>query len=64
MRSRAQREQKIPYTLNILNFKKDFALEDELFNIIEINNNKVHSKTKQIPKVIRDLYDNEQINLI
>ena len=45
-------------------FKKDFILEDELFNIIKIHNNKVHSKTKQIPKEIKDLDDKEQFNLI
>ena len=39
-------------------------MEDELFNIIKIHNNKVHSKTKQIPKEIKDLDDKEQFNLI
>ena len=44
--------------------KNDFNIEDALFNIIKIHNNKQHSTTKRIPKEIRDLTDEEEINII
>ena len=37
-----------------LNKKEKFNIEDYLFNIIKIHNNKKHSTTKRIPKEIRD----------
>ena len=42
--------------------KSDFNIEDELFNIIKIHNNKIHSSTKRIPKEIRDIEDINEIN--
>ena len=37
-----------------LNKKEKFKIEDYLFNIIKIHNNKKYSTTKRIPKEIRD----------
>ena len=37
-----------------LNKKEKFNIEDSLFNIIKIHNNKQYSTTKRIPKEIRD----------
>ena len=42
--------------------KIDFNIEDELFNIIKIHNNKIHSSTKRSPKEIRDIDDINEIN--
>ena len=42
--------------------KNDFNIEDELFKIIKIHNNKIHSSTKRIPKDIRDIEDIDEIN--
>ena len=44
--------------------KKNFNIEDALFKIIKIHNNKKHSTTKQIPKDIRDLEDKNEIEII
>ena len=44
--------------------KINFNIEDELFNIIKIHNNKIHSSTKRIPKDIRDIEDIEEIKEI
>ena len=44
--------------------KNNFNIEDELFNIIKIHNNKIHSSTKRIPKDIRDIEDIEEIKEI
>ena len=44
--------------------KSDFNIEDELFNIIKIHNNKIHSSTKRTPKEIRDIEDINEINEI
>ena len=38
-----------------MNKKEKFNIEDSLFNIIKIHNNKQNSTTKRIPKEIRDL---------
>ena len=43
---------------------KNFDIEDELFKIIKIHNNKVHTTTKRIPKEIRDINDANEIELI
>ena len=37
-----------------MNKKEKFNIEDSLFNIINIHNNKQHSTTKRIPKEILD----------
>ena len=42
----------------------NFDIEESLFNIIKIHNNKVHSTTKRIPKEIRDITDENEINEI
>ena len=42
----------------------EFNIEDALFNITKIHNNKIHSTTKRIPKDIRDITDIEEINEI
>ena len=42
----------------------NFNIEDALFKIIKIHNNKIHSTTKRIPKDIRDISDEKEINLI
>ena len=42
--------------------KNNFNIEDELFDIIKIHNNKIHSSTKRIPKEIRDRDDVNEIN--
>ena len=45
--------------------KKDyFNIEEELFKITKIHNNKMHSTTGRIPKEIRDLNDKKEIELI
>ena len=44
--------------------KENFDIEDEIFNITKIHNNKVHTTTKRIPKEIRDLEDITEIELI
>ena len=44
--------------------KKEFNIEEALFEIIKIHNNKKHSTTKRIPKDIRDLNDKDEIELI
>ena len=45
-------------------YKDEFCIEDELFNITKIHNNKVHTITNCIPKDIRDLEDENEIALI
>ena len=53
------------YILNeYMKNKSDFNIEDVLFEIIRIHNNKIHSTTKRIPKEIRDIEDADQINEI
>ncbi len=52
---------KFIYT-EFLKNKNDFNIEDELFKIIKIHNNKIHSLTKRIPKDIRDIEDINEIN--
>lgn len=47
-----------------INGGEEFNIEDELFNITKIHNNKVHSTTKRIPKDIRDIIDIEEIKSI
>ena len=47
-----------------LNDKNNFDIEDSLFKIIKIHNNKIHSTTKRIPKDIRDISDINEINSI
>jgi len=42
--------------------KNNFNIEDELFDIIKIHNNKIHSSTKRTPKEIRDIDDINEIN--
>ena len=44
--------------------KNNFKIDDALFNIIKIHNNKIHTTTKRIPKDIRDLSDENEINII
>ena len=44
--------------------KNNFKIDDALFNIIKIHNNKIHTTTKRSPKEIRDLTDENEINLI
>ena len=39
-------------------------MEEALFNIIKIHNNKIHSITKRIPKEIKDLENKEDIDNI
>ena len=46
------------------NQEEEFNIEEELFNITKIHNNKIHSTTKQIPKEIRDIDDLEEIKKI
>ena len=45
-------------------YKDEFCIQDELFNIIKIHNNKLHTITNCIPKDIRDLEDENEIALI
>ena len=53
------------YILNeYMKNKSGFNVEDVLFEIIRIHNNKIHSITKRIPKEIRDIEDADQINEI
>ena len=47
-----------------MNKKGKFNIEDSLFNIANIHNNKQHSITKRIPKEIRDLTDQREIDII
>ena len=47
-----------------LKSKDNFDIEDALFNIIKIHNNKKHSTSKRTPKDIRDLTDENEINII
>ena len=47
-----------------MNKKEKFNIEDYLFNIIKIDNNKQHSTTKRIPKDNRDLTDQREIDII
>ena len=42
----------------------DFNIEDALFKIIKIHNNKMHTTTKRNPKDIRDIEDEIEINKI
>lgn len=51
------------YNENFLN-KDDFDIEEELFNITKIHNNKTHSTTNRIPRAIRDIEDKEEIEEI
>ena len=44
--------------------KENFDIEEELFNITKIHNNKIHSTTKRIPREIRDLEDKDEIENI
>ena len=44
--------------------KENFDIEEELFNITKIHNNKIHSTTKRIPREIKDLEDREEIEVI
>ena len=41
-----------------------FNIEEELFSIIKIHNNKPHTTTKRIPKEIRDIDDINEIEEI
>ena len=50
--------------MEYLKNKKKFNIEDSLFKIIKIHNNKTHSTTKRIPKEIRDLNDKSEIEII
>ena len=50
--------------MDYLKNKKNFNIEDSLFEIIKIHNNKKHSTTKRIPKDIRDLEDKIEIENI
>ena len=47
-----------------LNKKEKFNIDDYLFNIIKIHNNKQHSTTKRIPKEIRVLTEQREIDII
>ena len=44
--------------------KENFDIEEELFNITKIHNNKIHSTTKRITREIRDLEDKDEIENI
>ena len=44
--------------------KNSFNIDHILFNIIKIHNNKILTTTKRIPKDIRDLSDENEINII
>ena len=46
------------------NKKEKFNIEDSLFNIIKIHNNKQHSTTKRIPKDNRVLTEQREIDII
>ena len=46
-----------------LNKKEKFNIEDSLFNIIKIHNNKQHSTTNRISKENRDLTDQREIDI-
>ena len=50
--------------MNIWIKKEKFNIEDSLFNIINIHNNKQYSTAKPIPKEIRDLTDQREIDII
>ena len=50
--------------MEFLKNKETVNIEEKLFEIIKIHNNKKHSTTKRIPKEIRDLEDKEEIELI
>ena len=52
------------YIYNEFINNEEFNIEDSLFNITKIHNNKIHSTTKRIPKEIRDITDIEEINII
>ena len=47
-----------------MNKKVKFNIEDSLFNIFKTHNNKKHSTTKRIPKEIRELTDQREIDII
>ena len=47
-----------------INNEGEFNIEDSLFNITKLHNNKIHSTTKRVPKDIRDISDPEEIELI
>ena len=44
--------------------KEDFDIEEELFNITKIHNNKIHSITNRVPKDIRNIEDTNKIENI
>jgi len=50
--------------MEYLKNQNKFNIEDSLFEIIKIHNNKKHSTTKRIPKEIRDLTDKNEIEII
>ena len=50
--------------MEYLKKQKKFNIEESLFEIIKIHNNKTHSSTKRIPKEIRDLTDKNEIEII
>ena len=53
------------YLLNkFINNENNFDIEKELLNVIKIHNNKVHSSTSRIPKEIKDLQDQNEIEII
>ena len=45
-----------------INILGEFNIEDELFNITKIHNNKIYSTTKKIPQYIRDIEEINSIN--
>ena len=47
-----------------MNKKEKFNIEDSLFNIIKIHNNKQYSTEKRIPKEIRALTVQREIYII
>ena len=47
-----------------MNKKEKFNIEDYLFNIIKIENNKQHSTTNRISKENRDLTYKREIDII
>ena len=44
--------------------KDNFNIEEELFKITKIHNNKLHTTTDRSPKDIRDLTDKNEIDLV
>ena len=50
--------------MEYLKNQNKFNIEDSLFELIKIHNNKKHSTTKRIPKEIRDLTDKNEIEII